>query len=104
MLFRSLEREGKVGDLARGRDGQRVYIVFSVETVSEPLLVGIRKLGLGNLKGLDRVPVFEVVDAEPWRDRELERDVTDGLLQALDRELTRSTQLASTLSYPNRPT
>jgi hypothetical protein len=103
-FVRELEREGKVEDFARGRDGRRAYIVFAVETAGEPLLVGIRKLGLGNLKGLERVPVFEVVDGEPWRDRELERDVTGGLLESLDREHTRSKQLASTPAFPNRST
>ena len=44
------------------------------------LLVGVRKLGVAQLKGLDRLPVYEIVDASLWGDNTLV-ELRGGLLE-----------------------
>ena len=81
-----LEREGTVVNVAQGTDGNRSYLVLAIGEFPSQFFVGVRKLGLAKLKGLERMPIYEVVDGEKWRDQPL-RDVERGrLLVSLDRE------------------
>jgi hypothetical protein len=49
--------------LSYGGDGERYYVVLPLEEAGEKIPVGIRKLGLAQLKGLAKLPVYEIVDA-----------------------------------------
>ena len=46
-----------------GSDGERSYVVLPLEDAGEKVAVGVRKLGLVQLKGLEKLPVYEIVDA-----------------------------------------
>lgn len=48
--------------LFRGGDGERSYVVLDLEDAGERLSVGVRKLGLAHLKGLEKLAVYEIVD------------------------------------------
>lgn len=85
-----LEREGNTVQLSRARDGNRTYLLLAIDAGGERLLVGIRKLGLANLKGLERVPVIEVIDGERWRDQPLTKMDSEKLLDSLEREFART--------------
>ena len=80
-----LTLEATWSHLHRGRRGDRTYVVVPLreaERDSPELAVGIRRLGLATLKGLEKVPVYEVIDA---RDVELEDEMRrTGLLTALE--------------------
>ncbi|HKV06584.1 MAG TPA: hypothetical protein VJ725_00505 [Thermoanaerobaculia bacterium] len=58
-----LEHElGQGKRLFRGSDGERSYVVLDLEDAGERLSVGVRKLGLAHLKGLEKLAVYEIVD------------------------------------------
>ncbi|HEX6864986.1 MAG TPA: hypothetical protein VF414_19300, partial [Thermoanaerobaculia bacterium] len=48
--------------LFRGGDGERSYVILDLEDAGERLSVGVRKLGLAHLKGLEKLAVYEIVD------------------------------------------
>lgn len=80
-----LEREGMVTSAAVGQEGRRQFLILTVGESTAEFLVGIRKLGMASLKGLEKVPIFEIVDGEPWRNRTLEELEPGRLLVSLDR-------------------
>lgn len=88
-LVRALRHELAGAPLSRLVEGARSYIVLRVDegVASEPLVVGIRRLGQASLKGLERLPVFEVVDGADWREDELETVETTDLLAAVERDM-----------------
>jgi hypothetical protein len=57
-----LEKELGHRPLQRGADGERTYVVLALEDGAETLQVGIRKLGMAHLKGLEKLAVYEIVD------------------------------------------
>lgn len=58
-----IQRLGRFPSLHFTRDGGRGYIALEVaEGKVESLQVGIRKLGVGKFKGLEPMPVYEIVD------------------------------------------
>jgi hypothetical protein len=57
-----LEKELGRRSLQRGADAERSYVVIAVEDGGETLLIGIRKLGMAHLKGLEKLAVYEIVD------------------------------------------
>jgi len=67
-------------------DGQRVWIAAKIEAPGADLLVGLRKLGLAQLKGLDATPIYEIVDAALWGDHTLVEMRNVALLDAIERE------------------
>jgi hypothetical protein len=73
-------------------------VVF--EDAGERLPVGIRKLGMAHLKGLEKLPVYEIVDAVEIELRGLTEIPGEPLLTALDREVANS--LESTGTWPMR--
>ncbi len=73
--------------LFRGQDGLRSYVVVIFEDGGERLPLGIRKLGMAHLKGLEKLPVYEIVDAEEIVERGLKEIPGEPLLAALDREV-----------------
>lgn len=59
----ALDAEVGVRPLAHAADGDRGFVVLDLDDAAGPLAVGLRRLGVASLKGLDRATVFEVVDA-----------------------------------------
>jgi hypothetical protein len=57
-----LEKELGRRALQLGSDGERGYVLISIEDAGETLLAGIRKLGMAHLKGLEKLAVYEIVD------------------------------------------
>jgi hypothetical protein len=84
-----LDREIGPGQLCRGGDADRSYVVFQVDDSSERLAVGLRKLGVARLKGLERLPVYEIVDGASIAAETLRPLRGERLLAAADREFTR---------------
>jgi hypothetical protein len=84
-----LEKELGPGPLARGTDGERSYIVFQIDDGGERLAVGLRKLGIVRLKGLERLGVYEIVDGATLDGPSLRPLRGERLVAAADRELTR---------------
>ncbi len=62
------------------------YIVLELEEGAvDPLLIGIRKLGVGKFKGLEPVPVYEVIDGDGWDPTQLKEIPKQKLMAALER-------------------
>lgn len=82
-----LKRLDKIGELYYGRDGKRGYIVIPfTDDARGRLNVGIRKLGVAKFKGLEQMPVYEIVDGSAWTDlARLQKVPTTDLLGALDK-------------------
>ena len=89
-FIQQLEREGAVSGVARASDGNRSYLVLTIGEAANQFLVGLRKLGVANLKGLAKVPIYEVVDGEIWRDESLPSIEEGRLLVSLDREFAKA--------------
>ncbi|MEM7048207.1 MAG: hypothetical protein AAF604_01045 [Acidobacteriota bacterium] len=68
--------------LYRVEDGDRRYIAYG-QPENPDFLVALRRLGNAHLKGLGKVPIFEVVDGARWQGLKLPRAETDSLQQAL---------------------
>jgi len=90
-----LEREGAVEGVFSGRDDKRSYLVLSLGESATRFLVGVRKLGLAQLKGLERVPIYEVVDGELWRGQTLQSVEPGRLLVSLERNFAKSQKTSS---------
>lgn len=85
-FIQQLEREGAVTHVANATQGNRSYLVLTLGEAANQFLVGLRKLGSANLKGLAKIPVYEVVDGEVWRDQALPTVPKGRLLVSLDRD------------------
>jgi len=85
-LLSQLDRSEQVETLFQGQDGSRSYFAFRLGRGAEELWFGVRKLGLANLKGLEQMPIYEVVDGAMWQDQELEEASSNLLLNCLDRD------------------
>ncbi len=72
--------------LSRSRSGKKGYLIFSLDDPEgQPRLVGIRRLGIARLKGLDTQPLYEVVDAQDIDLGTLEPMSAGSLLEGLER-------------------
>ena len=80
--------------LYRAQDGEWSYVVVRPDG-AEGTLVGLRKMGLAHLKGLDRIPVYELVDGAPWEGQRLQPAPGSSLIEALDREFAASRSSAT---------
>ena len=82
-----LSRLGQLDRLYYGKDGKRGYIVIPLaEETGDDLFVGIRKLGLAEFKGLERMPVYEIIDGKAWADpEELQKIPVTDLTRALEK-------------------
>lgn len=83
-----LSEEGGFSRAFRLADGPRTYIAIKLDAPTSSLLVGIRKLGVAQLKGLDRLPVYEIVDAAIWGDNTLMELRTTNLVEVIEREFS----------------
>ena len=75
-----LSNSGMVDPLYRLREDRREYLVIRAEVGNQELLAGIRELGNASLKGLEKAPLYEVVDGEPWKDLPHQEELTTGSL------------------------
>jgi hypothetical protein len=80
-----LEQESQQARIFRLLDGERTYVAMKLDTPGGSLLVGMRKLGVARLKGLDRLPIYEIVDAALWGDNTLV-EVRGSLTELIERE------------------
>ncbi len=85
-FIRELSREPAFGRVFRLVEGPRSYVAVKLNMPTGTTLVGIRKLGMAHLKGLDRVPVYEIVDASSWGEATLMELRSGNLLELLERE------------------
>lgn len=61
-FIQRLEKEVGTRKLLRASDGERIYLLVDTEDAGAKVTVGVRKLGLAHLKGLEKLPVYELVD------------------------------------------
>jgi len=57
-----LEKELGNRPLSRGVEAERSYVMIDVQDGGDELLVGIRKLGMAHLKGLEKLAIYEIID------------------------------------------
>lgn len=84
-----LSRERGVREIHRANDGERIYCVATFDDGAEKIPIGFRPLGSAQLKGLDELPVYEVIDAAPLPSAGWLALPSGDLLATLDRELRR---------------
>ncbi len=84
-----LARERGPQEIHRASEGERIYCVVSFEDGAERIPVGFRPLGSAQLKGLDELPVYEIIDAAPLPSAAWLPLPPGDLLATLDRELRR---------------
>jgi hypothetical protein len=85
-----LDKQLGPSPLSRGSDGERTYVVLVVDDNGERLPVGVRKLGVARLKGLERLAVYEFVDGAALDPKSLRALRGERLVAAVDREFART--------------
>lgn len=76
---------GRVG-LGSARWHERTYVVVQVpDPAGGPVAVGLRNLGRANLKGLEKLPVYEIVDGAVWSQDDVDPVTTVDLIEAIER-------------------
>jgi hypothetical protein len=95
-FLREVALELSDSPLGRVREGDRAYVVVQVDDFGggPPISVGLRSLGRASLKGLDPMPVYEVVDGADWSEEQVEPISVMDLTEAIEREV------AGTLNAP----
>jgi hypothetical protein len=93
-----LDRELSDPRLYRTREGDRSYVVLTLVDGKEPLPVGIRKLGLAHLKGLEKLAVYEIIDAASLNPSAMEELQGERLIAAVEREFANRGSGPHTLS------
>jgi hypothetical protein len=86
-FVQKLAQERRFDRLFRLVDGDRTWIAVKVTAPGVDLLVGMRRLGVAQLKGLDSTPIYEIVDAALWGDHTL-IEMRGDLVESLDREFS----------------
>jgi hypothetical protein len=89
-----IARLGSFTKLFYGRDHGRGFIVVPLEVEGISTMIGLRKLGIGKFKGLEPMPVYEVVDAVDWDPKELKEIPPQRLLSSLERLFTKTVAAA----------
>lgn len=82
-----LEAELGERSLACATDQDRRYVVLDLEDAAEMLQIGIRKLGMAHLKGLEKLPVYEIVDGAALDPLSLAPLEERCLVAAIEREM-----------------
>jgi hypothetical protein len=96
-FIEQLDAENRFPELYRVAVGERGYVALEVpESVGSrtgaTILVGLRKLGVASLKGLDKLAVFELIDLEGLDPADLEPMHGPGLMAAIEREFATTLQ------------
>ncbi|MCP4656870.1 MAG: hypothetical protein GY856_15780 [bacterium] len=99
-------RLGTFEELFFGRDeGKRGYVVIPLEEeAGSRILVGIRKLGLGKFKGLELMPIYEIVDCEGWPQEGFQEIPPKSLMSSLERLFATEITARSAKSRKRRAT
>ncbi|MEM1204931.1 MAG: hypothetical protein AAGN66_17000 [Acidobacteriota bacterium] len=85
-----IERLGSFAEMFYVRAHGRGFIAVPIEEGGQKLMVGFRKLGIGKFKGLEPLPIYEVVDCDSWESRDLKEIPPQKLVGALERLFTRT--------------
>jgi len=96
-----LEHELGERILYRAADGGRGYVMLELDDAGERLVVGLRKIGLAQLKGLEKLSVYEFVDGAEFGEESLadrSERLDGGLVGAVEREFARSRNGAAGLA------
>lgn len=83
-----LETELGARPLRHGAAGERRYVVLEIDDAGETLLIGLRKLGMVHLKGLEKLAAYEIVDGATLDPASLEPIEESVLVSAIEREFT----------------
>ena len=82
-----LAQERRFDRVFRLVDGQRSWVAVKIDGSGLDLLVGMRKLGVAQLKGLDSLAIYEIVDAAMWGDHTLVEMRGGDLMESIEREI-----------------
>jgi len=91
-FIEQLDAENRFGDLRRARAHDRTWVAVELRDpaaggrTGETLTIGLRRLGVASLKGLDKLVVFEVVDLGEMSLQELTPMHGPGLMAAIERD------------------
>ena len=80
-----IRRLGTFPEIFYARQGGRGYVVVPFVDGKEQMLAGLRKLGMGKFKGLEEMPIFEIIDGAEWVGTDMRPIPTQNLLAALER-------------------
>jgi hypothetical protein len=83
-----LEREIGQRKLLKASDGERVYVLLEVADGGAPVWVGVRKLGMAQLKGLEKLAVYELVEGKTLDPGSYQEIRGETLGSAIEREFT----------------
>lgn len=78
-------RLGSFNPLYYAREQGRGFIAFHLAQDDPQSMIGIRKLGIGRFKGLEPIPVYEVVDGSNWAPQDIKEIPPQRLLGAIER-------------------
>lgn len=87
-----LDALGSFESMYYTRQHGRGFIAFHIEEAGHKLRVGARKLGLAKFKGLEAMPVYELVDGESWSPETLKEIPSQPLLSHLERLFARTVE------------
>jgi hypothetical protein len=79
-----IDPEGDQAPYRLGLEGPRRYVVMQFEEGSGNMLIGIRRLGSANLKGIESTIIYEIVDGAEWTFEQLPRLQSPNLNAALE--------------------
>ncbi len=81
-----ISRLGSFPEMYYAKDQGRGYIAVVIEEeVGGRQIIGVRKLGIGKFKGLEPMPVYEIVDGAEWNEQDLKSIPTQKFTGALER-------------------
>ena len=98
-FLEELQRSRHLGPLFKAQRDDRSYVVVAQPAgPGERQLIAVRRLGLARLKGLDKLSVYEVLDATGWELKREDQLHRVPLVQAINESFTAS------LARAGRPT
>jgi len=89
-----IARLGLFPSMYYARESGRGFIVVPVEVDGQNYQLGMRKLGIGRFKGLEPLPVYEIIDGSKWSAADLKEIPQQRLLGALERLFTKTVAAA----------
>jgi hypothetical protein len=95
-----IARLGSFPQMFYARQSGRGFIVVPLEVDGRGFLIGLRKLGIGKFKGLEPIPVYEIVDGAAWTGADLKEIPQQRLLGALERLFTKTVAAAQEKARP----
>jgi hypothetical protein len=93
LYMAQLEKELAPERFYRTADGGRGYVLLELDDGAERLRVGVRKLGMAHLKGLEKLAIYEIIDGAHLDVEGLslvEGGQNGGLVGVVEREFSRA--------------